>query len=39
MDIHAYPYITTINEKDAMNQKRAKRGIWQGLEGGKERGI
>ena len=32
-------YITAINEKWALNLKRARRGMWEGSEGGKGKGM
>lgn len=37
--VHMYMHVSIINEKEAMNLKHRKRGIWEVLEAGKIRGM
>lgn len=37
--VHMYIHASIINEKEAMNLKQSKRGIWEMLEAGKISGI
>lgn len=39
MYVHAYMYITAISEKRGYEFERVKRGIWEDLEGKREKGY